>query len=309
MTKKNAIALTDGTAQLLPVGDADPLAQLARYADRLGDALRFAEVVCRTPLVGPTFQGKPEAGAVAILYGAELGLNPLQSLQQVFVVHGQPTIYARTMRALLLSKGFRFRTVESSDTSVTVEGTAPNGDIETVTWTIDRARRAGYTSNKKYETDPQGMLFAKASAEVCRKLAPDVLLGISRTLEEAETEPPMVRVQSERLTAAEVLAGATPADEPVDSDAEAAGRPVADSPAPAEDVAPSISRARAVHLGKLLDAEGVKTRGDKLAYLSDQFKRNFTAVTELTEFEGEQIIAFLEGGQDAGTDETAGGGQ
>lgn len=53
----------------------------------------------------------------------------------------------------------------------------------------------------------------------------------------------------------------------------------------------------------------MKTRGDKLAYLSDQFKRNFTAVTELTEFEGEQIIAFLEGGQDAGTDETAGGGQ
>ena len=30
----------------------------------------------------------------------------------------------------------------------------------------ERARRAGYTNNKKYETDPQSMLYARAAADV-----------------------------------------------------------------------------------------------------------------------------------------------
>ena len=118
-----------------------------------------------------------------------MGLKPQQALQQVFVVHGQPAIYARTMAALLKAKGYKFSTVESTDESVTVEGVSPRGEHESSTWTIQRAKTAGYTSNKKYQTDPQAMLYAKAVSEVARKLAPDVLLGIKYTAEDLELEP------------------------------------------------------------------------------------------------------------------------
>lgn len=303
MTDNNVIALGD-TAHFATGGIvqfADPLDQLARYTAVLGDAVNFAQVVCRTPLVGPTFYGKPEAGAVAILYGAGLGLDPLQALQQVFVVHGQPAIYARTMRALLLGKGFRFRTVETSDESVTVEGTAPNGDVETVTWDIARARKAGYTSNKKYETDPQGMLFAKASAEVCRKLAPDVLLGISRTVEEAELDPAPMRVESERVSAAEVL-GTDQQEQPADK---------------LEDETESVpmsTRPQQNTLAKLLEAdrEGEPMdRAQKLAYLSEQFGRPITASNQVTFAEAEALIAYLmkPPADENSTNETAGGGE
>lgn len=163
--------------------------ELMRQAEAMSAAHKLATVLCNTQMVPQTFRGKPDDGAAAILYGAELGLKPQQALQQVFVVHGQPAIYARTMVGLLKGQGYKFETVESTDESVTVRGTAPSGEQETSTWTIDRAKKAGYTSNKKYQTDPQAMLYAKAASEVSRRLAPDVLLGIKYAAEDLELEP------------------------------------------------------------------------------------------------------------------------
>lgn len=169
---------------------------LVKQARAMDAAYQLATTLCSTQMVPQTFRGKPDDGAAAILYGAELGLKPQQALQQVFVVHGQPAIYARTMVALLKGKGYTFETVDTSDTSVTVRGTSPRGEVEEATWTIDRAKKAGYTNNKKYQSDPQAMLYAKASSEVCRKLAPDVLLGIRYTAEDLELEP--VKMQATR---------------------------------------------------------------------------------------------------------------
>ncbi|NWO15738.1 MAG: hypothetical protein HLX46_02590 [Corynebacterium sp.] len=173
----------------LPQVSDDGIADLMKQAEAMSAAHKLATVLCNTAMVPATFRGKPDDAAAAILYGAEVGLKPQQALQQVFVVHGQPAIYARTMAALLKAKGYKFSTVESTDESVTVEGVSPRGEHESSTWTIQRAKTAGYTSNKKYQTDPQAMLYAKAISEVARKLAPDVLLGIKYTAEDLELEP------------------------------------------------------------------------------------------------------------------------
>lgn len=164
---------------------------LEKQAKAMDAAYRLGDVLSRTQMVPQVYRGKPEDAAAAILYGAEVGLKPQQALQQVFVVHGQPAIYARTMVALLKAKGYVFTTVESSDEKVTVTGRSPRGEEETSTWTIDRAKKAGFTSNKQYTSNPQAMLYAKAASEVSRKLAPDVLLGIKYTAEDLELEPAM----------------------------------------------------------------------------------------------------------------------
>lgn len=179
-----------------PEVSSDAFHDLMRQADAMSAAHKLSSVLCNTAMVPKAFRGKPDDGAAAILYGAEIGLQAQQALQQVFVIHGQPAIYARTMVALLKAKGFRFETTDVSDQSVTVTGTSPRGETETSTWTIERAKKAGYTSNAKYQSDPQAMLYAKAASEVSRRLAPDVLLGIRYTAEDLELEP--VKMQATR---------------------------------------------------------------------------------------------------------------
>lgn len=200
--------------QLDTVNDSMPelsdngLSGLMRQAEAMDAAHKLATVLCNTQMVPQTFRGKPDDGAAAILYGAELGLKPQQALQQVFVIHGQPAIYARTMVALLKGKGYKFKTVESSDESVTVRGVAPSGEQESSTWTIDRAKKAGYTSNKRYQTDPQAMLYAKAASEVSRRLAPNVLLGIKYAAEDLELEPVKMNATRQDVAAQAVSAPA-----------------------------------------------------------------------------------------------------
>ena len=200
--------------QLDTVNDSMPelsdngLSGLMRQAEAMDAAHKLATVLCNTQMVPQTFRGKPDDGAAAILYGAELGLKPQQALQQVFVIHGQPAIYARTMVALLKGKGYKFETVESSDESVTVRGVAPSGEQESSTWTIDRAKKANYTSNKKYQTDPQAMLYAKAASEVSRRLAPNVLLGIKYAAEDLELEPVKMNATRQDVAAQAVSAPA-----------------------------------------------------------------------------------------------------
>lgn len=211
-------AETDDSLSLLPPAQpmhASSVSMLMDHAKAMGAAYDLAEKMCGTQLVPSIYRGKPEDGTAAILYGAELGLTPIQSLQQIFVVHGTPAIYARTMVALLKRRGFKIWTESSTDESVTVMGVAPDGTAEASTWTIERATKAGYVptidektgkfktnskgnliGNEKYLTDPQAMLYAKAAAEVCRKLAPEVLLGISvddEPVEEESSTPRKVR--------------------------------------------------------------------------------------------------------------------
>ncbi|WP_433592292.1 hypothetical protein [Nocardia sp. CA-145437] len=312
------------------VAVVDPIDNLMRYADAIEIAFSFAEKLCRTALVPDRYRGKPHDGAVAILYGAELGLNPIQSLQQVFTVHGTPAIYARTMVGLLKSKGYRIGTVETSDDSVTVAGRAPNGEEEQSTWTIERASRAGYVptidgrtgkyktnasgkliGNEKYLTDPQAMLFAKAAAEVCRKLAPDVLLGIAYSVEDLESEP--VRVHSDRVDLLPSGGAAPSASSVLDSlgqppagtASESGGKPdtaqVPDSTsaaAEADSPEPAMStRAQQKRLSDLLDAtadSGEMPRAEKRAYLSQQFGRKITSAAQLTATEAEELIEYLE---------------
>ena len=267
------------------------LDMLKAQAQAMVAAKQLADALCASDMVPEIYQGKPGNGAAAILYGAELGLNPIQSLQQIFVVYGKPAIYARTMVALVKSRGYRIQTVESTDESVTVAGASPDGEHEQATWTIERAEKAGYLSNKKYKTDPQAMLYAKAASEVCRKLAPDVLLGITHTVEDLQSDP--IRAESVRIdsparrTVAEVLA--TPATPPAE---------------------PMSTLPQQKKLAILLGEAGVTDRAAKLAYLKEQFKRDFTTSKQLTRDEISGLIDFLESsGQPDESDQPAEGAQ
>lgn len=200
------------------------IAMLQEHHELMQMAYDLAYKMVQTQFVPTRFRGKDKAedATAAILYGMELGLNPIQSLQRVIPIHGQPSLEARTMVALLQAKGYKVKTRAQSDTSVTVWGKDLDGEEYETTWTIERATKAGYVprpsspdslcrpdvdddwvcvtkrwdgkekksvvGNMKYITDPQAMLKAKAQSEVCREIAPEVLLGIGYTREDFESE-------------------------------------------------------------------------------------------------------------------------
>lgn len=146
---------------------------------------------------GPA-QGEDVAIAKAMaaaVFGASLGFGIAKSLQNVFTVHGQPSIYARTAVALVQSRGHEVWVGEETTNSVTVYGRRRGSDkVFDSTWDIERAKAADFTSNPKYKSQPQEMLYAKAAMAVCRRMAADVLEGVPMSVEELQLEdkrPPL----------------------------------------------------------------------------------------------------------------------
>jgi hypothetical protein len=270
-------------ATLVQPEQSAAVGQLMQHAQAMSAAYDLATKLSNTSLVPQMYQKKPDEATAAILYGAELGLNPIQSLQQIFVVQGKPAIYARTMVALVKTRGYTIETIDTSDESVTVQGTDPRtGLSETSTWTYDRAKRAGYTTNKKYDTDPQGMLYAKAATEVCRKLAPEVLLGIAYSREELELEPKSVKVKSERVQSGTAglrdHLGVKTGDVPDVSD---------------HATVEMITKAQLAKLATEFSDKGLSNRDEGLAYLGNIVGHDVKSSKDLTKDEASKVLDEL----------------
>lgn len=150
-----------------------------------GKAWPIAEKIARTEFVPDALRGKPEAVLACIMTGHELGIGPMQSLAKIHVIKGKPAMAAELMRAVILAHGHEFWLEESSNTRVTVGGKRSDSTRETrITWTMDDAKQAGLQGRDGWKNYPRAMLLARATAELARAVFPDVLAGISYTVEE-----------------------------------------------------------------------------------------------------------------------------
>lgn len=300
---------------------------LTERAKDLAAAYQFGEALAETSFVPAAFRGRPEEAAAAILCGDEVGLSPMQSLRAVYVISGTPAMYARAMVALVLSHGHEVWTEEDTPAKVVVCGRRKgSSQVERITWTTERARTAGYANNKKYQTDPQAMLYARASSDVCRRIAPDVLLGLAYSVEEVElsdeptttvvregapkkvtrrkAEPPstpepdfdgpkpMERGRDNTLRHVEDVALPPPLkEEPIDAeiveDEQSASEPVKDRPG-------YITRAQLRMLHALLGEAGLgKDRDAALTFCSEVGGRRVESSKDLTRVEFERIRVRL----------------
>jgi hypothetical protein len=295
------------------------LQRLEAEVAALDKAYRWALAMSKTTMVPEHFQqGHKPRGctdplgetatynlAAAVLYGSEIGLSAMASAQNVFVVHGKPAVYARTMAAQVLRAGFKIEEVSASDESVIWRGLR-DGHWASSEWTMERARQAGYTTNERYQTNPTEMLRAKATAEVCRIQYPDVLLGMAYSVEELQLQNVTVqRVVREgvRGTArlreiAEEASKATADVDPNDSPVEAtplAPQPTGESPPTGVMVVDpdcelatdeQLTRIRALGKGQGLSAAGLLE--DITLFL--QREKRLPDLHKLTSSEADEII-------------------
>ncbi len=179
----NQVAQHDPNQPVSPVSAAtvsQTVVDLQSWAQELDAAHRLGQALCQTDFVPNDFKGKPEAAAAAILAGKALGLDPMNSLSNIFVVHGKPALYARTMAGMVMEHGHELQRTVATPEQVTIMARRKGqAEWQEFTWTMQRAQTAGYTGNKLYKTDPIAMLTAKAQAEACRTIAPDVLTGVA----------------------------------------------------------------------------------------------------------------------------------
>lgn len=178
-----------------PTGAYEVSTDLAAWAGAMGDAMTLAKGLAGTAFVPAHFQGKPADTAVAIMKGAALGLDPVAALESIYVISGKPALYTRTMVALVLARGHEIWTEEADATTVTVRGRRHGSShVEESTWDTARVKAAGLDRNRQYAAHPEAMLYARAAADVCRRIAPDVLAGLSYGVE--ELQEPAIEAQA-----------------------------------------------------------------------------------------------------------------
>lgn len=269
------------------------LERIEKQARAMVAAHQLGKALAATAMVPETYQQYPEGkkenpaaadnATAAILYGAELGFSAVQSLQNIFIVRGKPAIYSRAMVAQVIAAGHRAWEVEATPGSVTWKGRrADTGDEITSTWTIERAKMAGFLTNKLYTSLPIEMLRAKCQAEIARTGFPDVLLGMSHSVEDLNLQQP-IAVKSERVAAPKtgLAARLGVSEEPAE---------VVDAPASDDEVA---------HLVAGLAEGGITDKEEALTFLSARTSREIKASKELTSAEVAAVLDFMTNGEPA----------
>jgi len=241
------VGAAGGLQPFPPAGSsAEALARLAEWVQAASDAGKLVGPLVSSFFVPEAYKPKVAPNAspeekqfawetaranatAAILLGLSLGVDPMTSLQQIYIVKGRPGMYAKFKIGLLQSRGYTIWTEAVSDDEVTVCGQAPGSEhIERVTITMAMARKAGWTENAAYTKTPQDMLYARAASRVCDRIGSAVLMGIP-TVEEIPDEPLQTTATvgvattatTTRVTAAEILAEPTLVEKMAEQAAEA----------------------------------------------------------------------------------------
>lgn len=156
------------------------------------DAMRFATMVAGSEFAPKDFKGKPESCLLAMQHGAEVGLSPMQSLQNIACINGRPSIWGDAALALCLGSpvcDFVQESIEGEGESMTaVCHAARRGSDKATTarFSVADAKKANlWAKTGPWSQYPKRMLQLRARGFALRDAFPDVLKGLV-TAEEAQ---------------------------------------------------------------------------------------------------------------------------
>lgn len=193
---------------------AFPDSALVRWAYEAREANLIAQSLAKTSFVPASLRGKPLDITAAILAGQELGLQPMATLRSMDVIQGTPALRAHAMRGLVQSRGHTVQLLESDDAHCKMRGRrSGEQEWQEVEWTFARAQRLGLTGKDQWKKQPQTMLVARATGEICRLIASDVLHAMPYAVEELQGDDAAELVAAPRVTAAEIMRQREPAPE------------------------------------------------------------------------------------------------
>ena len=155
------------------------------------EAMEFAGLLAKSDIVPKDYQGKPGNVLVAIQWGMEIGLQPMQAMQNIAVINGRPSIWGDAMIALVRAcPAFEYITETQTDREATCV-IKRKGEPEAVrTFSMEDAKRAGLTGKSGPWTQyPKRMMQMRARSWALRDVFPDVLKGMICAEEALDSGP------------------------------------------------------------------------------------------------------------------------
>lgn len=146
----------------------------------LDEALKFADYLANSDIVPKDFQKKPANILVAVQWGMELGLQPMQAMQSIAVINGRPSLWGDAVIALVRSSPlceYVYETDDGETASCRVKRVGE--DEQTRTFSMADATQAGLKGKQgPWAQYPKRMRQMRARSFALRDVFPDVLRGM-----------------------------------------------------------------------------------------------------------------------------------
>jgi len=159
------------------------------------DAYRFSKMVAASEFAPKDFRNKPESCLLAIQHGSEIGLSPMQSLQNIACINGRPAIWGDAALAVAMASAVCesvTETMEGDGEQMVATCTAKRRGYAhptVVRFSVADAKKAGlWGKSGPWTQYPKRMLQLRARGFALRDAFPDVLKGLV-TAEEAQDYP------------------------------------------------------------------------------------------------------------------------
>jgi len=161
------------------------------------DAFRFSKMVAASEFAPKDFRGKPESCLLAIQHGSEIGLSPMQSLQNIACINGRPAIWGDAALALCLASpvcdGIHETIEGDGDNMTAVCKTSRKGKDANVVarFSVSDAKKAGlWGKSGPWTQYPKRMLQLRARGFALRDAFPD---GVPSLIRHAWKTTPLAR--------------------------------------------------------------------------------------------------------------------
>lgn len=163
----------------------------------MSEAIEFSKMIAGSGMVPQAYRDKPQDILVAVQWGYEVGLQPMQALQNIAVINGKPSVYGDSALALVKAdprcRGVK-ETIEGEGDAMTarcVVRRAYGDEIEETeaTFSVADAKRAKlWGKSGPWTQYPKRMLAMRARGFAIRDAFPDAMRGMI-TAEEAQDYP------------------------------------------------------------------------------------------------------------------------
>ena len=153
-------------------------------------ALTFANYLADSDMVPKDFKGKPANCLIGMQWGMELGMKPLQAIQNIAVINGRPNLWGDAMLALVRSSPLCEYVTEDWHPDGTAYCKAKRrGEPEQVrTFSDADAKLAGLLGKQgPWTTGPKRMKQLRARGFALRDVFTDVLRGMGMAEEALDT--------------------------------------------------------------------------------------------------------------------------
>ena len=158
----------------------------------LTEAVEFSKFISTSGHIPKQFQGKPNDILVAIQWGYEIGLAPMQALQNIAVINGRPSLWGDSLIAVCKHhpewRGIEETYIEEEDKAVCIVKRNVHGETEVTRaeFSYKDAQKARLANKPgPWQDYPRRMMQLRARGFALRDAFPDAIKGLITT-EEAQ---------------------------------------------------------------------------------------------------------------------------